>query len=114
MQSKSITPIDEYKFTLSDELRKVVETEFRETDTIRQHAIAEIRDWAVKNPRIIKLRLDANFLLRFLRCKKFSLPMTKEILERYLVLRQYVQEGVQLFHNLDMKLPMMQELLDLG
>lgn len=114
MQAKSITPIDDYTFTLSDELRKVVESEFRETDEIRQHAIAELRSWATKNQRIVRLRLDSNFLLRFLRCKKFSLPMTKEILERYLVLRSFLQDDVRIFHNLDFHLPVMQELLDRG
>lgn len=112
--SKSITPLDDYEFTLSNELKTFVEKEFRETDETRKHAIESLREWAAQNPRINKLRLDSNFLLRFLRCKKFSLPMTKEAIERYLVLRWYNYEGAFIFHNLDEKLPEMQELLDLG
>lgn len=95
-------------------MRAFVEKEFRETDEVRTHAINELREWAFKNPRIVKLRLDSNFLLRYLRVKKFSLPMTKETIERYLVLRQYVQEGVESFRNFNYKLPEIQELLDLG
>lgn len=114
MNSKSITPIDDYKFTLSPETKKFIEKEFRETEETRKHAILSLREWAEQNKRIIKLRLDSNFLLRFLRAKKFSLPMAKELIERYLVLRLYVQEGIKLFHNLDVHQPVMQELLDLG
>lgn len=101
-------------FTLSEEDRRFVEREFRETDEVRRHAIEALREWAEKNPRITKLRLDSNFLLRFLRARKFSLPMVKETLERYLVLRWYVHEGIQVFQNLDVRHPVMQELLDLG
>lgn len=112
--SKSITPNDDYRFTLSDETSKFVEQEFRETDDVRRHAIEALREWAERNPRINKIRLDSSFLLRFLRARKFSLPMTRENVERYLVLRWHIQEGVEVFRNLDVRLPMMQELLDLG
>lgn len=111
---KSLTPIDDYKFTLSEEMRVFVEKEFRETDEIRKHAINELRDWAVKNHKIVKLRLDSNFLLRFLRVKKFSLPMTKDTLERYLVLRQHSQDGYESFRNFNHKIPELAELLDSG
>jgi hypothetical protein len=60
------------------------------------------------------MRLDSNFLIKFLRAKKFSIPMVKETIERYLVLRFYVQEGLEIFRNLDVRDPVMQELLDLG
>lgn len=95
-------------------MKKFVEKEFRETDEVRQHAIQALREWAANNPRINKLRLDSNFLLRFLRARKFSLPMVKETIERYLVLRWYIQDGIEVFQNLDVKLPDMQEILDLG
>lgn len=111
---KSITPVDEYKCSLSDETKKFVEEEFRETDEVRKHALEELREWAMKSPRIQKMRLDSNFLLKFLRAKKFSLPMAKETIERYLVLRFYVQEGLEVFRNLDVRDPVMQDLLDSG
>lgn len=95
-------------------MRSFVERECRETDEVRNHGITALREWAVRNPRIVKIRLDSNFLLRFLRARKFSLPMVQEILERYLVLRWYKLEGVQIFHNLDCKLPVMKELLNRG
>jgi hypothetical protein len=40
--------------------------------------------------------------------------MVKEILERYLVLRLFVNEGKEIFRNLDVRDSAVQELLDLG
>lgn len=54
--------------------------------------------------------IDANFLLRFLRAKKFSVPITQAGIERYLLLRQ----SYDFFTNLDMNLPVMKKLLDDG
>lgn len=54
---------------------------------------------------------DANFLLRFLRTKKFSVPMAQEAIERYILLRQ--SWGIA-FNQLDHTLPVMTELIDLG
>lgn len=114
MQTKSITPVDDYICKLSSDTQKIAEEELRETEEIRNHALKSLREWAEKNPRIAKVRLDSNFLLRFLRVKKFSLPMTKETIERYLVLRHYEHEEKKVFQNLDMKLPVMMELLEAG
>ncbi|XP_026474876.1 uncharacterized protein LOC113378542 [Ctenocephalides felis] len=54
---------------------------------------------------------DSVFLLRFLRFKKFSLPLAQEAIERYLLLRQAF--GIA-FRDLDFKKPNMEELLNLG
>ncbi|CAG9805921.1 unnamed protein product [Chironomus riparius] len=112
--TKSITPIDDYVCTLPEETRKIAEDELRETDSVRRHALESLREWAEKNPRIKAVRLDSTFLLKFLRCKKFSLPMVKEQIERYLVLRHYVYDDMKVFTNFDYKMPVMQELIDLG
>lgn len=114
MQTKSITPVDDYICKLSSDTQIIAEKELRETEHIRKHAIKSLREWAEKNPRIIKVRLDSNFLLRFLRAKKFSLPMTKEMIERYLVLRHYEYEERKVFQNFDVRLPVMKELLEAG
>ncbi|KAF6202283.1 hypothetical protein GE061_004681 [Apolygus lucorum] len=70
-----------------------------------------MRNWIEKNPKIINCRTDDSFLLRFLRFKKFSVPMAQEALERYILLRQTIQQA---FHNLDMKIPKMEYLIDNG
>lgn len=54
---------------------------------------------------------DSNFLLRFLRAKKFSVPITQEAIERYLLLRHSYEP---IFTNLDMTLPNMKTLINLG
>lgn len=86
-QEKSISPVDEYKFTLSTELENQAQDELRETEEVRQHAIEMVREWALKHPKIIKTRLDSNFILRYLRFRKFSIPMATEAMERFLVLK---------------------------
>lgn len=55
---------------------------------------------------------DSSFLLRFLRSKKFSVPITQESIERYLLLRQSY-DGV-IFQNMDMNLSPIKELIRLG
>ena len=112
-QSKSITPVDDYVFTLSNELATIAENELRETEEVRNNAIKVMRDWTMNNPRILKTRLDSNFLLRFLRFRKFSIPMAQEALERYLVLKQG-SFGKDWFNILDVTIPSVEKLLDSG
>lgn len=112
--SKSITPVDIYEVKISKELQEMAEVELRETEEIRSNAITALRDWAIKNPRINKLRLDSVFLLRFLRHKKFSIPMAQDSIEKYLLLRKYCQSDVYPFQNLNINSPSMQRLLDEG
>lgn len=49
--------------------------------------------------------------MRFLRFKKFSIIQAREALERYLLLRQTF--GIA-FNNLDITIPMMVDLINLG
>jgi hypothetical protein len=63
-QVKSITPVDEYICELSDELKEIAKLELNETEEIRKSSIEVIRDWVLHNDRIIKTRLDSNFILR--------------------------------------------------
>lgn len=55
--------------------------------------------------------LDAPFLLRFLRTKKFSVPMAQDMLERYLIIRQMYP---QWFSKLDVDDPVISDILDGG
>lgn len=92
----------------------MAELELRETEETREHGINAIRDWAIKNPRLASLRLDSKFILRFLRFKKFSIPLATEALERYLVLRKYVHEGKQVYQKFDYTDPSLLKLLEAG
>jgi hypothetical protein len=105
--------VDDYKFTLPKELEDLAMDELRETEETRKHAIEALREWAMKNPRIVKTRLDAPFLLRFLRFKKFSVPMAMEAMERFMVVKKG-SYGRRWFGDLDVKRPAIQKLLDDG
>lgn len=105
--------MDEYKFTLSQELENLAKEELRETEETRQHAIKALRDFVLKNSRIEKTRLDAKFLLRFLRFRKFSIPMAMEALERLMVIKQGAY-GVKWHDSLDIDKPSILKLIDSG
>lgn len=113
-QAKSVTPVDEYVFTMSKELQDMAEVELRETDEIRSNAIRALREWAISNPRIVKIRLDSNFLLQFLRHRKFSIPMAQDAIEKYLVLTNFCYEGRYPYVHIDMEIPTIQHLLKEG
>ncbi|XP_034242677.1 clavesin-1 [Thrips palmi] len=102
---------DAYKCGLSEELRRAARTELREDDGSRAHALQQMRDWIAKHPHIRKCRTDSLFLLRFLRTKKFSVPMAQEMLERYLAIRQLYP---QWFRGLDVMDPKISDILDAG
>lgn len=59
----------------------------------------------------LTLLLDAPFLLRFLRTKKFSVPQSCEMLERYLIIRQLYPNW---FRNLDCEDPDLAEIINAG
>lgn len=106
-----VTVADDYKCKLSSETQKIAKNELREDKNTRDQALQQMRDWIKMNPRIENSRLDAKWLLRFLRTKKFNVPMAQEAAERYLLLRQAYNPA---FNNLDIGEPVMDELLSLG
>ncbi|XP_014225739.1 alpha-tocopherol transfer protein-like [Trichogramma pretiosum] len=111
MSGEWVTPEDDYDCQLSEETQKMAKDELREDKNTRDQALEQLRSWLKLNPRVENSRMDARFLLRFLRCKKFNVPMAQEAIERYLLLRQVYQPA---FHNLDVKEKNMEELLALG
>jgi hypothetical protein len=102
-QVKSITPVDHYICNLSKELRTIAETRLGETPEKVENCIKEIRDWVLKNPRIIKTRLDSNFILRTLRHTKFNLEKSKEWIERFTLIHYMVVENDWSFEGFDFK-----------
>ncbi|XP_050316051.1 alpha-tocopherol transfer protein-like [Anthonomus grandis grandis] len=108
---KWVTEPDNYVCTLSEEVQEIAREELREDTHSRESALESMREWIKQNPKIKNCRMDAKFLLRFLRFKKFSVEQAKEALERYVLLRQTF--GVA-FNCLDITIPMMEELTNLG
>ncbi|XP_072160313.1 clavesin-1-like [Bemisia tabaci] len=106
-----ISQEDKAACLLREELRLVAKTELREDDAIRTHALRQMRDWISKHPDIEYCRTDAPFLLRFLRTKKFCMPLAQEMLERYLTIRQIYPHWFSRFDVLD---PTLSAILDSG
>ncbi|CAF4747874.1 unnamed protein product [Pieris macdunnoughi] len=111
LTKRHLTPVDEYQCPLSPETQAIAEEQLRETENARSQALEALRNWLEQHPKFMAIRMDSNFLLRFLRTKKFSVPMVQEAIERYILLRQ--SWGIA-FNQLDYKLPVMMELIDLG
>uniref|UniRef100_A0A182N7S8 CRAL-TRIO domain-containing protein n=1 Tax=Anopheles dirus TaxID=7168 RepID=A0A182N7S8_9DIPT len=108
---KNVKQYDEYKFTLPELYRDVAKEELHEDDEVRAKALTQMRQWIVDNPHIHKCRMDAKFLLRFLRFRQFSVPMACEALERYLTMREMYPSW---FKKLDCNDAKMKELFDYG
>lgn len=102
---------DVYKCSLSPKDQSIAKAELREDESTREHALEQFREWIAKHPSIKRCRTDSVFLLRFLRTKKFSLPLAQDMLERYLTIRQLYPEW---FQNLDIKDADIEAIIDAG
>ncbi|XP_072930560.1 clavesin-2 [Epargyreus clarus] len=89
----------------------VAARELRETPATREQAVRIMRDWIHQNNDIENVRQDETFLLRFLRHKKYSIPMAQQTLLKYLSLRKYYPQS---FTKLDCEDPKIKEILSNG
>ncbi|KAI8430954.1 hypothetical protein MSG28_001063 [Choristoneura fumiferana] len=89
----------------------VAARELRETPATREQALRIMRDWLQKNPDVANVRQDESFLLRFLRQKKYSIPMAQQTLLKYLNLRKYYRDC---FTNLDCEDPQIKGIISDG
>uniref|UniRef100_T1GSY0 CRAL-TRIO domain-containing protein n=1 Tax=Megaselia scalaris TaxID=36166 RepID=T1GSY0_MEGSC len=87
-KSEKIKPAVDENCNVSENLMKIAKKELREDKHTREQALQQLRNWINKNPDIENLRSDDQFLLRFLRVKKFSVPMAEQVLLKYLNLRK--------------------------
>ncbi|RXG72299.1 Clavesin-1 [Armadillidium vulgare] len=111
MPVSSLPLEDAYICPLSPETKRIAQRELSEEEHTRSLALRQIREWVASNPSIIRCRTDSNFLLRFLRMKKFRVGDAQQILERYLRMRM---DHPSWFRNLDFRDPRMEELIDRG
>ncbi|XP_066979202.1 clavesin-2 isoform X1 [Macrobrachium rosenbergii] len=102
---------DDYVCTLPPPVLKLAAKDLCEDEVSRTNGLQQMRDYIRRNPAITKCRLDANFLLRFLRLKKFRMKESKECLEKYLRIRQ---EHSNWFSRLDICDRMLEDLIDQG
>ncbi|XP_055610411.1 clavesin-1-like [Uranotaenia lowii] len=108
---KNPAKYEAYHCTLGPKLLKRAKSELREDNYIREQSLAQMREWIAKNPNIKKCRTDPLFLLRFLRTKKFSVPLACEMLEKYLSIRQSYPRW---FQNCDIDDPELEAIIDGG
>lgn len=83
---------------ISDMARKIAKSELREDKEMQESSLKQFKDWISQNYDIENVRMDDIFLLRFLRNKKFSLPMAQQQLLKYLNMRKVMNH---LVYNLD-------------
>lgn len=101
----------EYKCSLSPKFLEIAEKQLGETEEKRTKSIEEVREFIKRHPHIIKCRIDANFILRFLRKTKFNVPKACRCLEKYLM---HFQFNDLWFQNIDLSEPKMVELASSG
>lgn len=90
---------------------KVAKKELREDKATREQSLQQMREWLKKNCDVENVRTDDSFLLRFLRNKKFSVPMAQQQLLKYLNMRKVMGH---LSTNLDFLSPGVRDLINNG
>lgn len=99
------------KGELSELACKIAKSELREDKEIRESCLKQLREWIIKNHDVENVRVDDAFLLRFLRNKKFSLPMAQQQLLKYLNMRKVLNH---MTYNLDFLEDGVRSLIDNG
>ncbi|KAK9880856.1 hypothetical protein WA026_013181 [Henosepilachna vigintioctopunctata] len=84
----------ESKRPLAEKLQ-AAKDQIGENDKIVKQCLEQLREWIRQNEDIENLFIDDNYLLRFLRTKKFSLFMTQQMILKYLNFRK------KFFHYID-------------
>jgi len=108
---------DVYRCTLTPELRKLAAAELNEVEGDvsvgggRDAVLCQLRSWIQRVDYIKDCRIDANFLLRFLRVKKFNLVPAFDMLVSYIVMRQ---KKPAWFRGLTLADPAVSDLIDRG
>ena len=102
---------EEYQFPLDAEFKKKAENELKETDKERIGSVRALREWAIQRQDWLKTPLDTEYLLRFLRVRKFSQLAARKTLENFWTSRTKYPEW---FSNVDMCDPDIQEIIGTG
>lgn len=105
-----VADIDE-DLGMSESVQKIARKELREDRSAREQCVQQFRDWLHKNEDVQNVRTDDRFLLRFLRAKKFSVPMAEQLMLKYLNLKRTFPEMTA---NLDFLSPGMYDVISSG
>jgi len=79
-------------------ISEIAKDELREDESTKRQCLRQMRDWIKHNQDVENVLTDDGFLLRFLRAKKFSVPMAQQTLLKYLNLRKRFKH---IFQDLD-------------
>ncbi|XP_037930753.1 alpha-tocopherol transfer protein-like [Teleopsis dalmanni] len=77
-----------HEVQIPENVQKTAKRELREDKSTREQSLEQFRNWIRKNKDLHNVRDDDTFLLRFLRAKKFSVPMAEQTLLKYLNIRR--------------------------
>lgn len=100
-----------YTFPLDAASKEKAEKELRETDAERLSSVRALREWAYQRRDWLKTPLDIQFLLRFLRVRKFTQLAARKTLENYWKART---DSPEWFQNIDSCDPDIQEIVGTG
>lgn len=89
---------------LPDYVQRVALNELHEDQERRIQSLEQLRNWLRKNPDVVNMKTDDNFLLRFLRFNKFSVPMSEQTILKYLNIRRTFPHLSTRLDVLDVKL----------
>ncbi|XP_044766596.1 clavesin-2-like [Coccinella septempunctata] len=98
------------KNNLADKL-KFVQTQIGEDEKLKEQCLFQLREWISQNRDIEYIPTDDNFLLRFLRSKKYSLFLTQQMILKYMNLRK---KFGHYFPDMDYQKPEAEELINSG
>lgn len=108
---KAPAKYEKYEWKLSQRYKEIALKALHENEAVRNQALQQLREWIAKDPHIIAVRTDPNFLLRFLRPCKFNVPATLSMIQRYLTCRD---RYARWFKNLNVTDPKLSALFDAG
>ncbi|KAG8186596.1 hypothetical protein JTE90_019918 [Oedothorax gibbosus] len=88
-----------------------VEDDLNETEELKRRSVLELREWAASQPHFVNCRLDNNFLLRFLRMRKYKLELAQQVLDKYLTVKT---KYPMTYQKLDIRKPSLRDLISRG
>ncbi|KAL5021461.1 hypothetical protein ScPMuIL_000616 [Solemya velum] len=102
--------MQDYKCTLNEQSAEKASAELNEDPKERTGAVQTLRGW-IEQQSWLKTPTDTNFLLQFLRARKFSQLGARDLLTNYWTVRT---KHFELYKDLDPSSSKIHEILDLG
>lgn len=108
---KAFDELNNNEVNLDKIVSKIAKKELNETEKTKPQALQLLSNWIRNNDDVKDVRTDDEFLLRFLRIKKFNIPYAQQMILKYLNLRERFPHMTA---NLDYLSPTMADVLASG